>query len=129
MICLLVIMGGAGCREKEKERPSVQSQVNQTISQVGNGSTGGDAAFRDLMGSIGKKVDEVAKDSAERQKILEQTLKDYENDRKEIQGVFSSIADRLDQVDKSISSLQNKYQEIDRNFKDLNAVGNNKGSE
>lgn len=120
-----------GCGDQGRGLPPAERQSNQVISQSmsNNGVVGGDAAFRDLVGSIGKQLDEVIKNSTEQQKILERTLKDYEEDRKQLQGVFGSIADRLDQVDKSISTIQNKIQEMDKKVQGLDVAANNKGSE
>ena len=120
----------AGCDRPRKDSPAVEQKINQAVNKIGGGINGGDEAFRDVMGSIGKKLDEVSRISSEQQKMLERTLKDYESDRQKIQGVFESIADRLDQVDKSIIGLQNRYQEMDKRFQGLDAVGNNiEGSE
>ena len=129
IISVVLITTAFGCGDRGKERGSAQEQLNQAMNKVGGRLDGGDEAFRDLMGSIGKKLDEISKTSSGQQQLLERTLKDYEIDRQQIQGVFGSIADRLDQVDKSISNLQNRYQEMDKKFQGLDVVGNNKGSE
>ena len=129
IISVSLMVTAFGCGDRGKERPSTEQKLNQAMNTVGGRLNGGDEAFRDVIGSIGKKLDEISKTSSGQQAILERTLKDYETDRQQIQGVFGSIADRLDQVDKSILNLQNKYQEMDKKYQGFDVVGNNKGSE
>lgn len=126
---IVVVLLLSGCGDRGSEHSSTEQRLNQAVNRMHGEVTGGENAFVDLMGSIGKKLDEVSKTSTEQQKMLDQTLKDYVNDRQQIQGVFGSIADRLDQVDKSILSLQKRYEEIDKKVQGFDEVGNNKGSE
>ena len=90
----------------------VQSSGTAQQGASANQTLGGEAAFRDLVSSIGRDVDKISKTSDEQRKVLDRTIRDYQNDRKQYQGIFDSVADRIDNVDKTIQNLENKLQDM-----------------
>ena len=83
--------------------------TGQTSSQQ---TTGQATAFNDLVTGLKQKVDKVASTTEEQGKSLERTISDYQRDRKQFQGIFESVADRLDSVDRSISELGKSIEDL-----------------
>ncbi|MCC6934039.1 MAG: hypothetical protein IT292_12445 [Deltaproteobacteria bacterium] len=84
----------------------------QTYVATEQKTLGGDQAFQDLVRSLGKQVNDVSKSTEDQKTSLERTIKDYQSDRAQFKGIFESVADRLDILDRNLSALEDKLSDL-----------------
>ena len=71
--------------------------------------------FSESVKSLDEKVDILSETSEEQKVILEKTIKDYQADRAQFKGIFESVADRLDVLDRNLTDLENIIANAERN--------------
>ncbi|MCC6934038.1 MAG: hypothetical protein IT292_12440 [Deltaproteobacteria bacterium] len=111
LVFLLLLMLQLSCRESV-ERRSEQRTNNQVIPQVVQRQVEASGTYNDLINSIGKKVEDMSKNAEVRQQLLEESIKGYRDDRKQMQAIFESITDRLNGMDRSMTALQQRLGDL-----------------
>ena len=108
VISLLVVVVSivcSGCKGRDviSEGPGRKPDVGRDINSQ---------AFQDVMSTLGEKIEQISQLSEKQNRALEQSIKDYAEDRKRFQGLFDQVADRLDKVDKSLGTLRTDYNSL-----------------
>ena len=119
IVALCLLSAFCSCRggsEKRVEYSASRDSNNSRVSAVAvpSNTVGQSEAFDDLVNSLGKKIEDISTTSATQQKVLEDSIKGYSEDRKQMKAIFEGLADRLDGMDRTMNALEQRLQDLQR---------------
>ena len=109
----------SSCKNDDRKGAVAKEQtVNAAISQLNSADQ---SAFSDVVNTLDKKLNSITQVAEKQNQVMQQAMKEVEENNQIAKANFERVADRLDQLDRSLSGLQGRYEEITKQIQ-----GNNK---